>query len=177
MIPGLLAAVICFLIFLATIIAWFHRTPGVHRFGAMARTWLVLLVLYIPLYFSLRHLLPASVLPALPLTSLSGAVGFLNGMIIFTFMYLNFCALYTSDHGVSIAFMFELEGKADRRMSLNQLTERFPYDAMLKGRLRDLEANSFVVREGEYFRLAPKGKFVVAFLGGMKRFLKLEPGG
>jgi hypothetical protein len=177
MITGLLAAVICFLIFLATIIVWFHRTPGVHRFGAMARTWLVLLVLYIPLYFSLRHLLPASVSTALPLTSLSGAVPFLNGMLVFTFMYLNFCALYTSDHGLSLAFMFELEGKAEKQMTLDELIRRFPYDAMLKGRLSDLEANNFVIGEGEYFRLAPKGRFVATLLGGIKRLLKLEPGG
>jgi hypothetical protein len=176
-IPGILAAVICFLIFLATIIVWFHRTPGVHRFGAMARTWLVLLVLYIPLYFFVRHLLPVSVSQALPLTTLGGAVSFLNGMIVFTFMYLNFCALYTSDHGLSLAFMFELESKADKQMTLNELIHRFPYDAMLKGRLSDLEANYFVVRDGEHFRLSPKGRLVATILGGIKRFLKLEPGG
>jgi len=177
MIPGLLAATLCFALFLAIIIAWFHLAPEVHRFGTMARVWLALLVLYVPLYLLLQHLLPPAFAAVAPLNSLKGAVNFANGMLIFTLMYLNFCALYTSDHGLSLAFMFELEGRADKKMTVDELIQRFPYDAMLKGRLSDLEANNFVVREGDYFRLAPKGRFVATFLGGIKRFLKLEPGG
>jgi hypothetical protein len=171
MIPG------CFVLFLAIIIVWFNLAPGVHRFGTMARVWLVVLVVYVPLFFCLQHLLPSSIVAIAPMNSLKGAVNFANGLIVFTFMYLNFCSLYTSDHGLSLAFMFELEGKADKRMTIEQLIQRFPYDEMLKGRLRDLEANNFVMRDGESFRLAPKGRFVAAFLGGMKRFLQLEPGG
>jgi hypothetical protein len=177
MIPGLLAATGCFLLFLTIIIVWFHIAPEVHRFGTMARVWLLLLVVYVPLFFWLQHLLPASLAAVAPMNSLKGALNLANGLIVFTFMYLNFCSLYTSDHGLSLAFMFELEGKADKRMTMEQLIQRFPYDEMLKGRLHDLEANNFVIRDGEYFRLAPKGRFVAALLGGIKRFLKLEPGG
>jgi hypothetical protein len=177
MIPGLLAATLCFGLFLAIIIAWFHIAPEVHRFATMARVWLTLLILYVPLYLLLQDLLPSAFAAVAPLKSLKGAVNFANGVLVFTLMYLNFCALYTSDHGLSLAFMFELEGRADKRMTLDELIQRFPYDAMLKGRLSDLEANNFVIREGEYFRLAPKGRFVATFLGGIKRFLKLEPGG
>jgi hypothetical protein len=177
MIGGLLAAVICFILFLATIIAWFHRAPGVHRFGAMARTWLVLLLIYLPVYFFVAQPLTVRLAAALPLSDIQGAVNFVNGIVVFTLMYLSFCVLYSSDHGLSLAFMFELEDKTDKRMTLEQLIERFPYDAMLRGRLSDLEGNGFVIREGEYFRLAPKGRFIAGFLGGLKRFLKLEPGG
>lgn len=177
MIAGLLCAVICFALFLATIIAWFNRSPGVHRFGAMAKAWLVLLLVYLPVYFFVAQPLTARVAAPLPISELAGAVNLVNGMVVFTLMYLSFCVLYSSDHGLSLAFMFELEGKTDKRMTLAELIQRFPYDAMLRGRLTDLEANGFVVREGEYFRLAPKGRFVAGFLGGIKRFLKLEPGG
>jgi hypothetical protein len=177
MIPGFLAATSCFVLFLAIIIAWFHIAPKVHRFGTMVRVWLMLLVVYVPLYFLFQEVLPPSFAAVVPLNSLKGAVNFANGMLIFTFMYLNFCALYSSDHGLSLAFMFELEAKTDKRMTLEQLIQRFPYDSMLRGRLSDLEANGFVIREGEYFRLAPKGRFLAGFLGGLKRFLKLEPGG
>ncbi len=177
MIPGLLAASACFVLFLALSIGIFQLAPDVHRFGTMAKLWLVLLVVYVPLYFLFQHLLPTPIAAVLPLNSLKGAVNFGNGMLIFTFMYLNFCALYTSDHGLSLAFMFELEGRADKQMTLDQLRERFPYDALLRGRLIDLEANHFVICEGEYFRLAPKGKLFATVLGGLKRFLRLEPGG
>ena len=177
MIAGLLAAGICFVLFLATIIVWFNRNPGVHRFGAMARAWLGLLPVYLPVYFFVTQPLTSSVVTPLPLSDIHGAVNFLNGMVVFTLMYLSFCVLYSSDHGLSLAFMFELEAKADKRMTLEQLIQRFPYDAMLRGRLSDLEANGFVIREGEYFRLGPKGRFVAGFLGGLKSFLKLEPGG
>jgi hypothetical protein len=177
MIPGFLTAISGFVLFLAIIIVWFHVAPKVHRFGTMARAWLVLLVVYAPLYFVFQKLLPPSLSAVMPLNSLKGIFNFVNGMLIFTFMYLNFCAMYSSDHGLSLAFMFELEGKSNKRMTLDELIQRFPYDAMLKGRLRDLEANNFVVREAEYFRLAPKGRFVAGLLGGIKSFLKLEPGG
>lgn len=177
MIAGLLAAVICFILFLATIIAWFHRAPGVHRFGAMARAWLVLLLIYLPVYFFVAEPLTARVAAPLALSDIRGAVNFLNGMVVFTLMYLSFCVLYSSDHGLSLAFMFELEAKTDKRMTLAQLIQRFPYDAMLRGRLSDLEANGFVIRKGEHFRLASKGNFIAWILGGLKRFLKLEPGG
>lgn len=177
MIAGLLAATACFVLFLAIIIAWFHIAPEVHRFGTMARVWLLLLLAYVPLYLWFQQLLPASVAAVAPLRSLKGAVNFFNGMLVFTLMYLNFCAMYTSDHGLSLAFMFELEGRSDKRMTMDELIQRFPYDAMLKGRLSDLEANNFVVRDGEYYRLALKGQLVAMFLGGIKRFLKLEPGG
>ena len=44
-------------------------------------------------------------------------------------------------------------------------------------RLADLIANGYVVQEGEYYRLAPKGKVFAGTLGTIKRMLNLEPGG
>lgn len=177
MILGLLAAFTCFALFLGSIIVWFSIAPEVHRFGAMARVWLILLITYAPIFFVLQHILPESFVTNAPFDSLTGAIHFLNGMLLFTFMYLSFCALYTSDHGLSLAFMFELEGRAGKRMTLTELKQRFPYEALLRGRLSDLESNKFAFREGKYFQLTRKGQFLAAILGGLKRFLKLEPGG
>ena len=177
MIPGLLAAFLCFGLFLLAIIALFQARPSVHRFGAMALTWLILLAAYIPIYFFFQHSLPPHIAAFAPLHTARGAVNFLNGGIVFTFMYLTFSALYTSDHGLSLAFMFELEGTPGRSMTLEALKLRFPYDAMLRGRLGELVENNFVIQEGDYYRLAPKGILVVAGLGGLKTFLRLDPGG
>lgn len=177
MIPGMLSAFICFLLFLGTLILWFHLQPRVHRFAAMAVVWSFLSIIYIPIYLQIQHILPSGLSVAAPLASFQGIVNLINGIVIFTLLYLNFGALYTSDHGLSLAFMFELEGRDSKRMTLDELKNRFPYDKMLKDRLKDMQTNGFVVSDANGFKLASKGKFFVFVLGGLKRFLKLEPGG
>jgi hypothetical protein len=62
-------------------------------------------------------------------------------------------------------------------MTRQDLKERFPHDGMLQQRLADLIASGYACREGEHYRLLRKGMLFAGTLGGIKRFLKLGPGG
>jgi hypothetical protein len=177
MTPGLLAAFSSFLLFLIGHVILFQLFTVTKRFQAMAATWLALLAAYLVLYALFLRCLPAAFVSAEPVVSLSGLVGILNGMVVYLLLFLIYCCLYFTDHSLSVAYMIELEHRPGKTMTRTELIQRFPHEAMLQQRLADLIANSYVVQEGEYYRLAPKGRLFAGTLGTIKRMLKLEPGG
>ena len=177
MIAGLLTAFICFAVFLVTQLALAHLAPATHRLKAMAVTWLVLLALYVALYGPLQNALPAALLPAEGLSRLARAVNFFNGALVYLLVFLGFVCFYCTDHSLCLAYMIEFENRPAKTMTIEEIKQHFSYDALLAGRLDDLVANHYVVREGEQYRLAPKGQLFAGTLGTIKRMLKLEPGG
>jgi hypothetical protein len=177
MVPGLLAAFICFAVFLVTQIALAHLAPATHGLKAMALTWLVLLALYVALYGPLQNALPAALLPAEGLSRLAQRVNFLNGILVYLLMFLSYACFYYTDHSLCLAYMIEFESRPLKRMTLGEIQQHFPFDAMLARRLEDLIASQYVVREGERYRLDTKGRCLAAVAGTLKRSLKLEPGG
>ncbi len=177
MTPGLLAACASFGLFLIGHIILFHTSNIQSRFKAMALLWLVLLVAYGFLYAELLHRLPQTLVYARPVLSLPGIVGIINGAVTYLLLFLVYCCLYFTDHSLSVAFMIEIEGRPGRRITRQELKERFPHDEMLRQRLADLVANGYVCKEQEQYRLAAKGLLFAGSLGTIKRFLKLEPGG
>lgn len=177
MTPGLLAAGISFALFLIGHVILFHTCNIQGRFKAMALLWFILLLAYGLSYALLLQRLPATLVYAGPVLSLPGITGIVNGLVIYLLLFLIYCCLYFTDHSLSVAFMIELEGRPSRKMTRQELKERFPHDEMLRQRFADLIANGYVRKEQEHYRLAAKGLLFAGTLGAMKRFLKLEPGG
>ena len=177
MTPGLLAAFSSFFLFLIGHVVLFQLFTVTKRFQAMATTWVALLAAYSVLYPAFLRCLPAAFVSAEPVASLSGLVGILNGMVVYLLLFLIYCCLYFTDHSLSVAYMLELEHRPGKTMTRTELIKCFPPDALLRQRLADLIANSYVIQEGDYYRLAPKGKLFAGTLGTIKRMLKLEPGG
>jgi hypothetical protein len=177
MTAGLLAGFLTFVLFLIAHVLLFQLFDITKRFNAMALTWFVLLAAYGALYSLFIHRLPAAFVSADPVWSMVGVVGVLNGAVVYLLLFLIYCCFYFTDHSLSVAYMIELEHRPGKTMTRAQLKERFPHEPMLRQRLTDLVANGYVIQEGEYYRLAPKGKLFAGTLGTMKRFLKLEPGG
>jgi hypothetical protein len=177
MTAGLLAAISTFLLFLIAQVLLFHLFTITKRFNAMSLIWFVLLAAYGRLYVVFLRWLPAAFVSPETIWSVPGVVGILNGAIIYLLLFLVYCCFYFTDHSLSVAYMIELEHRPGKTMTRDQLKERFPHEAMLSQRLADLVANGYVVQEGEYYRLTPKGRLFAGVLGGLKRFLKLEPGG
>lgn len=177
MTPGLLAAFTTFFLFLVGHVILFQTSNIARRFNAMAIIWAALLVGYVALYAVFIRRLPAALVSPEPVWGLTGIVGALNGAVVYLLLFLVYCCFYFTDHSLSVAFMIELEHRPGRRITRTELKQRFPHDAMLKQRFADLEANGYVIRQGEYYRLTPKGKLFAGTLGAIKRFLKLEPGG
>jgi hypothetical protein len=177
MTPGLLAAFATFTLFLLGQVILFQLFNIQRRFNALALIWFALLAAYGLLYATLLSRLPPTLIyPGSALTC-PGIIGIANGLFIYLLLFLVYCCLYFTDHSLCVAFMIELEGRPNRRMTRQDLKERFPHDKMLQQRFSDLIASGYVSREGEHYRLLKKGKLFAGTLGGMKRFLKLGPGG
>ena len=177
MTPGLLAAFTTFVLFLVGQIALFQLFNIQRRFNALALIWFTLLAAYGAFYALFLHRLPAVFIYPGSAFTWPGIIGIANGVVVYLLLFLVYCCLYFTDHSLCVAFMIELEGRPNRRMSRQELKERFPHDKMLHQRLDDLIASSYVVQEGEHYRLAQKGILFAGSLGAIKRFLKLEPGG
>ena len=177
MTPGLLAAFATFTLFLLGQIALFQLFNIQRRFNALALIWFFLLAAYGLLYGALLSCLPAVFVYAGPALTWPGIVGVINGVFIYLLLFLVYCCLYFTDHSLCVAFMIELEGRPNRRMTRQDLRERFPHDKMLQQRLADLIASGYACKEGEHYRLLGKGMLFAGTLGGIKRFLKLGPGG
>jgi hypothetical protein len=177
MTAGLLAALVSFFLFLIGHVVLFQLFTITKRFNAMAVLWFVLLAAYAVSYALFLRYLPPAFVSTNPVFSLAGLIAIVNGAVIYLLLFLVYLCLYFTDHSLSVAYMLELEGRPGKTMTRTELEARFPHYAMLEQRLDDLIANSYVVREGEFYRLASKGKLFVGTLGTMKRFLKLEPGG
>jgi hypothetical protein len=175
--PGLLSAFATFALFLLGQIALFQLFNIQRRFNALALIWLILLAAYGLLYAVLLSCLPTVFVYPGPALTWPGIIGIANGVFIYLLLFLVYCCLYFTDHSLCVAFMIELEGRPNRRMTRQDLKERFPHDKMLQQRLADLIASGYACQEGEHYRLLKKGMLFAGTLGGIKRFLKLEPGG
>jgi len=172
MMPGLLAAAICIVAFLVMQVAVFNLAPVGRRFDALTGMWLGLLPLYITVFALFQHRLPAS---WLAVSKLEIIVSGINGAVVYLLLFLIYLCFYFTDHSLTVAYTIELERRG--QMTRDDIKQRFPHDAMLRQRLADLITNGYVIQEGEYYRLAHKGRAFAGTLGTMKRFLKLEPGG
>ena len=177
MTPGFLAAFGTFSLFLVGQVALFQLFHIRQRFNALALLWFFLLVAYGLLYALLLDRLPPTLVYPDPVLTLPGIVAIANGVVLYLLLFLVYCCLYFTDHSLCVAFMIELEGRPSRRMTREELKQRFPHYEMLQQRLADLIESGYAVREGDHYRLIKKGKLFAGTLGGIKRFLNLEPGG
>jgi hypothetical protein len=177
MTPGLLAAFASFGLFLVGHVILFQTCNIERRFNAMVLLWFVLLGAYAFSYRLFLFHLPATLVYAGPAWSFPGIVAIANGVVIYLLLFLVYCCLYFTDHSLCVAFMIELEQRPGRCMTRQELKQRFPHDEMLRQRFADLIASNYACQEGEHYRLLSKGLVFARTLGGIKRFLKLEPGG
>jgi hypothetical protein len=177
MTPGILAAFAAFFLFLVGQVALFQLFDIRRRFNALALLWLGLLAGYGLIYALFLHRLPATLVFSGPILTLPGIIAIANGVVLYLLMFLVYCCLYFTDHSLCVAFMIELECRPDRRMTREELKQRFPHYEMIQQRLVDLIESGYVVSVGQHYKLTSKGNLFAGFLGGMKRFLKLGPGG
>jgi hypothetical protein len=178
MLSGILASFLCLVVFIATVVLRFHLPPVGHRLQVMMRIWALLLPVYAALYFGVRTVLPAWLGCPLPWYDLEGLAAFLNGALLYALLFLAWCYCYfCADHSLSVLYMMALEDAPTRRLSLDEIEKAFPYDEMLRQRLVDLQNNGFVVVTDDVYSLTEKGQRNARIAGGLKRFLRLEPGG
>ena len=178
MLSGICTAFLCLALFILAVVARFNFPPVGHRLQVMIGIWTLLLPVYVALYFGVRSALPARLGCPLPWQDLEGLAAFLNGALLYALLFFAWCYCYfCADHSLSVLYMMALEDTPAKRMTLDDLKKAFPYEKLLSQRLLDLQNNGFVVAEGEAFSLTKKGRRNARIAGGLKRFLRLEPGG
>lgn len=178
MLSGIYTAFMCLTLFILAVVARFQFPPVGHRLHAMIRIWALLLPVYAVLYFGVRAALPTWLGCPLPWHDLEGLAAFLNGVLLYALLFLAWCYCYfCTDHSLSVLYMMALEDTSTRRLSLDDLKKAFPYENLLHERLLDLQINGFVVVKDDAFSLTKKGGRNARIAGGLKRFLRLEPGG
>jgi hypothetical protein len=178
MLSGICTAFLCLTLFILAVVVRFHRPPVSHRLQTMIHVWALLLPVYAALYFGVRAALPTWLGCPVPWRDLEGLAAFLNGALLYALLFLAWCYCYfCTDHSLSVLYMLALEDTDARRLSLDDLKKAFPYEELLRQRLLDLQNNGFVAVTDDTFSLTKKGRRNARVAGGLKRFLRLEPGG
>jgi hypothetical protein len=178
MLSGILASFLCLALFIIVVVARFQFPPVGHRLSVMIRIWMLLLPVYAVLYFGVRAALPTWLGCPLPWHDVPGLAAFLNGALLYALLFLAWCYCYfCTDHSLSVLYMMALETTPTRRLSMDDLKKAFPYEKLLQERLLDLQNNGFVVVKDDAYSLTKKGRRNARIAGGLKRFLRLEPGG
>jgi hypothetical protein len=178
MLSGICAAFLCLTLFILAVVARFHFSPIGHRLHVMMRIWALLLPVYAGLYFGARAALPPWLGCPVPWHNLEGLGTFLNGALLYALLFLAWCYCYfCTDHSLSVLYMMALENTSIKRMTLDDLKKAIPYEELLRQRLLDLQNNGFVAVKDDTFLLTEKGRRNARIAGGLKQFLRLEPGG
>jgi hypothetical protein len=178
MLSGICAAFLCLTFFILAVVVRFQFPPVGHRLSVMICIWALLLPVYAALYFGVRAALPPWLGCPLPWHDLEGLAAFLNGVLLYALLFSAWCYCYfCTDHSLSVLYMMALEDTSTRRMTLDDLKKAFPYEELLQQRLLDLQNNGFVAVRDDTFSLTRKGRRNARIAGGLKQFLRLEPGG
>lgn len=172
---GLLAALSCFLFFLAFHAVIFHGWE-IHR---RARS-LVTIGLGTVLFYVLGYSLLPEDSAYLPMawSAPSDVITFINGLVIYFFLFLGYCQFfYMAESSVGVRTLIELERSQTRGLKVSDLLQGYSYDWMLDRRLARLVDESFLIMEAGGYRNTRKGRMLAGILQWCKEFLRLGPGG
>jgi hypothetical protein len=172
---GVIAALVCFLFFMVSHAFVFHRWE-IHR---RARILVAISVGNTPLYLLAYWLLPEDSAYLPPVWSApSDSVTFLNGLLIYFFIFLGYCQFfYMAESSVGVRTLIELERAPAQGLDISDLTKLYSYDWMLDRRLVRLVTGGFLSLESGVYRNTLKGRLIANTLRWCKEFLRLGPGG
>lgn len=172
---GLIAALVCFLFFMVSHGFIFHRWEIHHR----ARTLVIIGLGSVPFHVLVYWLLPEDSVYLPPAWSApSDIVNFLNGVIIYLFIFLGYCQFfYMAESSVGVRTLIELERAPEQGLDVSDLTKLYSYDWMLDRRLVRLVTGGFMSFESGRYRNIRKGRLIANTLRWCKEFLRLGPGG
>ncbi len=107
-----------------------------------------------------------------------GVVTVLVGSLVMGSLFVLYMPFYyTLSASLSVRTLLALKGAPDGRAPLAQLVERFSSVEVVRGRLETMAANGYLRREGEAYRLTPKGLWVATVFRAIKKIWRLGPGG
>lgn len=172
---GIEAGLATFLCYVGLQNGLFHLVQISRRAAVLIGLWVGLLPLYSVIYGAMPD--DATVWPA-PLVAPSDLLTALSGGLWYVFLVMGYIVFfYLAESSVGIRSMIELASEPARGLTLAELTRRYRYDWMLERRLRRLVHAGYLVESGGWYQTTRRGRIAASVSAGVKRLLRLGPGG
>lgn len=172
---GLETGLLTFVFFLFLQVGVFHAVKVVRRPTVLFGGWFLVLLLY-PVIFSW---LPddGDLWPSW-MAAPSDEVTWANGLLLYWFLFMGYMQfIYMAESSVGVRTMIELAAGPSNGMTLEELTERYSKDWMLRRRLDRLIHAGYLTEADGWYHTTSRGRFLASFFAAWKRFLRLGPGG
>ena len=183
MLKGFVIGFSCFILFLFFHMVIFHRRRIEYRFVALLKIFCSLLPVYILLYL----IIPTEsliLMPADPRITPGAVIGvakafnFLLGILIYLLLFFGYCQFYfIIDRSVSVRVMIELERSQDKRLTFEEIKQRYSPDYMLSRRLKHMMDSKYIREDAGFYKNTAFGQTMAKFFKFLKEFLRIGEGG
>ena len=172
MLKGITLGLVSFIIFLFLNIIILHNFNIKRRFYTILRIFLAVLLFYVLFFFFIPLVLTKALQQHAVLLIY---LAFLNGAFLhffFYYFYLHFIQII--DRSPSTRILIEIETSFEKKLSLEQLKERYSIDKKVSCELQDMVILGSLKKEGNYFMNTAKGRFHCNVFKSLREYLRLE---
>lgn len=175
MIEGILFSTAAFIFFLFVQALLFHFKFPKNPWRVVVRLAGIFFILYTLAFW----FIPTNIFDILNLeTSLARPLAYANGVLIYIFWFFSYAQFYfLIDRGVSARILVELERSAAKKLTLEEIQERYRPRDLQKKRLDDMVYGGYLKIENGSYVMTPKGRLNAKIFDFAKRFINLNPGG
>jgi hypothetical protein len=174
MLRSLVAVLTAFVVFVVVHFLHFHFFPPVERINALLLTT----VLGAILYLVLLKLLPSDEVLAKKLRlgkSAMKALPVAIGLLLYALLFIGYLEFYfTADRSITFRMLRITNERPNQAITTEEMLAAYDVPSILVRRLGDLEYGGYYTKEGEYYKLTPKGKLAVGIYGFTIDFLHLS---
>ena len=175
MLKGILLACGAFGAFLPLHLAIFHLRAPHRRFGSMVRLHALLALGLLAAY----AVTPPDVwvIPA----GWAGAgwlIDLANGLLVQSLLFVGYSMFYfLVDRGFSARILIEIERAPGRALTPEEVARVYPLERVVARRLDEMLDMGSVTKEGDRYRITPRGCRQARLFAFLKSFFRLGPGG
>jgi hypothetical protein len=173
MLKGIVLAAGAFGLFLPLHVVLLRTVRPHARFKAMMALHAALAVALLVVYAAT----PPDLVPSPRGWGAGGSViGALNAVAVHWFLFMGYSMFYfLVDRGFSLRIMIEVERAG--ALSREGIAAAYPPEGVVRRRLDEMVEIGRLVREGDRYRLTPRGRFDARMFAWLKAFLQFGPGG
>lgn len=167
----ILLTVISFVFFLLVHIIIFHKKAPKRRFRTMIYIILFLLVLYTCVFYVCMK---TGIYNKVNGLVSEYVVILLNGIFVYFFLcFFYFHQIIVFDSSVTTRIMVELEKSDNKRLTLNQLKEKYSLQEKYERELLDMGYMDRIAKEGEFYKNTKKGRQHALIIGYLRNYLNI----
>ena len=164
MITGIFVALSSAAIFLLLHVAIFHFLRPKRHFRSIVLTFLGVIPVYAVLFWVFSDSFAAHY--------------FLNGLVIFLFLFLGYCQFYfIVDRSVSVRIMIEIEKSQGKSLTEEQIMGVYSLEGMMVRRLQHMEDGGYITRQSGAYMNTGKGSLEARLFAWLKDLLRVGLGG